>query len=85
MAICTKYIMAIQIFELHWKMHAARIKLRGHCIRPYQMEQIDIKSSARSLCGVEKALEEKKERKKDKMQFLATSGSICKDTLLGCR
>ena len=44
-AACTKYIiiMVLQIFELHWKMHAARIKLRSHCTRSYQMEQIDIK------------------------------------------
>ena len=34
MAISTKY-MAIQIFELHGKMHAAMIKLRCHCTRSH--------------------------------------------------
>ena len=40
------------------------------------MEHIDTKSSIRSWCGVELALDEKKERKKEKMQFSAPSGSV---------
>ena len=42
-------------------MRTARIKLRCYCTRSYKMEQIDIKSRARSRCVVELALEIKKE------------------------
>ena len=66
--------MAIQILELHWKMHAARIKLRSHCTRSYEMEHIDIKSSARSRCVELARLLEKEEKEGGEMQFL---GPLC--------
>ena len=46
MAVCTKY-MVIQIFELHWKMLTARIKLRVTALNGIEKvaQEVDVVSS----------------------------------------